>query len=240
MSDLLSNILEKYKKAGTLDIDRSGADGKENDFIGKHTDNVETFDGPGMKEIDAAVAAVSHKKRGEDRHGYEVDTDDDVYESLDMTYADDIEELAGMEYDDEDLMLEEDQLQEDAGFFMKLIDEVVEEFYNEEADEEEKAMLDEMLATDEGYIEFVDMIFEGKMGVADEGGDDEVIDDNPKLKGKKGKGDGKGENADGKGQMTKEDVERHADVKMIKTKTPDGKVVFRKQRAETEVSKRSE
>ena len=240
MSDLLSNILEKYKKAGTLDIDRSGADGKENDFIGKHTDNVETFDGPGMKEIDAAVAAVSHKKRGEDRHGYEVDTDDDVYESLDMTYADDIEELAGMEYDDEDLMLEEDQLQEDAGFFMKLIDEVVEEFYNEEADEEEKAMLDEMLATDEGYIEFVDMIFEGKMGVAVEGGDDEVIDANPKLKGKKGKGDGKGENADGKGQMTKEDVERHADVKMIKTKTPDGKVVFRKQRAETEVSKRSE
>lgn len=239
MSDLLSNILEKYKKAGTLDIDRSGADGKENDFIGKHTDNVETFDGPGMKEIDAAVAAVSHAKRAP-HHGYEVDGDEDVYESTDMTYADDIEELAGMEYDDEDLMLEEDQLQEDAGFFMKLIDEVVEEFYNEEADEEEKAMLDEMLATDEGYIEFVDMIFEGKMGVADEGGDDEVIDASPKLKGKKGKGDGKGENADGKGQMTKEDVERHADVKMVKVKTPEGKVVFRKQRAETEVSKRSE
>jgi len=239
MSDLLSNILEKYKKAGTLDIDRSGADGKENDFIGKHTDNVETFDGPGMKEIDAAVAAVSHAKRAP-HHGYEVDGDEDVYESTDMTYADDIEELAGMEYDDEDLMLEEDQLQEDAGFFMKLIDEVVEEFYNEEADEEEKAMLDEMLATDEGYIEFVDMIFEGKMGVADEGGDDEVIDSNPKLKGKKAKGDGKGESADGKGQMTKEDVERHADVKMVKVKTPEGKVVFRKQRAETEVSKRSE
>ena len=238
MSDLLSNILEKYKKAGTLDIDRSGADGKENDFIGKHTDNVETFDGPGMKEIDAAVAAVSHAKRAP-HHGYEVDGDDDVYESTDMTYADDIEELAGMEYEDEDLMLDEEQLQEDASFFMKLIDEVVEEFYNEEADEEEKAMLDEMLATDEGYIEFVDMIFEGKMGVADEGGDDDIIDANPKLKGKKAKGDGKGETADGKGQMTKEDIERHADVKMVKTKTPDGKVVFRKQKDETEVSKRS-
>jgi len=238
MSDLLSNILEKYKKAGTLDIDRSGADGKENDFIGKHTDNVETFDGPGMKEIDAAVAAVSHAKRAP-HHGYEVDGDDDVYESTDMTYADDIEELAGMEYEDEDLMLDEEQLQEDASFFMKLIDEVVEEFYNEEADEEEKAMLDEMLATDEGYIEFVDMIFEGKMGVADEGGDDDVIDANPKLKGKKAKGDGKGETADGKDQMTKEDIERHADVKMVKTKTPDGKVVFRKQKDETEVSKRS-
>jgi len=237
MSDLLSNILEKYKKAGTLDIDRSGADGKENDFIGKHTDNVDTFDGPGMKEIDAAVAAVSHAKRAP-HHGYEVDGDDDVYESTDMTYADDIEELAGMEYDDEDLMLEEDQLQEDAGFFMKLIDEVVEEFYNEEADEEEKAMLDEMLATDEGYIEFVDLIFEGKMGVADEGGDDEVIDANPKLKGKKQKGDGK--SADGKDQMVKEDIERHADHKMVKTKTPDGKVIWRKVKAETEVSKRSD
>jgi len=237
MSDLLSNILEKYKKAGTLDIDRSGADGKENDFIGKHTDNVDTFDGPGMKEIDAAVAAVSHAKRAP-HHGYEVDGDDDVYESTDMTYADDIEELAGMEYDDEDLMLEEDQLQEDAGFFMKLIDEVVEEFYNEEADEEEKAMLDEMLATDEGYIEFVDLIFEGKMGVADEGGDDEVIDANPKLKGKKQKGDGK--SADGKDQMVKEDIERHADHKMVKTKTPEGKVIWRKVKAETEVSKRSD
>lgn len=239
MSDLLSNILEKYKKAGTLDIDRSGADGKENDFIGKHTDNVDTFDGPGMKEIDAAVAAVSHAKRAPHK-GYEVDTDDDVYESTDMTYADDIEELAGMEYDDEDLMLEEDQLQEDAGFFMKLIDEVVEEFYNEEADEEEKAMLDEMLATDEGYIEFVDLIFEGKMGIADEGGDDEVIDANPKLKGKKAKGDGKGHSADGKDQMVKEDVERHADHKMVKAKTPDGKVIWRKVKAETEVSKRSD
>ena len=237
MSDLLSNILEKYKKAGTLDIDRSGADGKENDFIGKHTDNVDTFDGPGMKEIDAAVAAVSHAKRAPHK-GYEIDTDDDVYESTDMTYADDIEELAGMEYDDEDLMLEEDQLQEDASFFMNLIDEVVEEFYNEEADEEEKAMLDEMLATDEGYIEFVDLIFEGKMGVADEGGDDEVIDANPKLKGKKAKGDGK--SADGKDQMVKEDVERHADHKMVKAKTPDGKVIWRKVKAETEVSKRSD
>ena len=237
MSDLLSNILEKYKKAGTLDIDRSGADGKENDFIGKHTDNVDTFDGPGMKEIDAAVAAVSHAKRAPHK-GYEVDTDDDVYESTDMTYADDIEELAGMEYDDEDLMLEEDQLQEDASFFMNLIDEVVEEFYNEEADEEEKAMLDEMLATDEGYIEFVDLIFEGKMGVADEGGDDEVIDANPKLKGKKQKGDGK--SADGKDQMVKEDVERHADHKMVKAKTPEGKVIWRKVKAETEVSKRSD
>jgi len=239
MSDLLSNILEKYKKAGTLDIDRSGADGKENDFIGKHTDNVDTFDGPGMKEIDAAVAAVSHAKRAPHK-GYEIDTDDDVYESSDMTYADEIEELAGMEYVDEDLMLEEEKLQEDAAFFMKLIDEVVEEFYNEEADEEEKAMLDEMLASDEGYIEFVDMIFEGKMGVADEGGDDEVIDANPKLKGKKAKGDGKGHSADGKDQMVKEDVERHADHKMVKAKTPDGKVIWRKVKAETEVSKQSD
>lgn len=236
MSELLSNILEKYKKAGALDIDRSGADGKEEDFIGKHTDNVEVIDGPGMKEIDAAIAAVSHQKRAP-HHGHEVDSDDDMYESLDMTYADDIEELAGMEWDDEDLMIEEEILQEDAAFFMKLIDEVVEEFYNEEADEEEKAMLDEMLATDEGYIEFIDTIFEGKLGDADEGGDEDIIVANPKLKGKKAKGDGKSGSKDD--QMVKEDIERHADVKMVKTKTPEGKVVWRKQRSETEVSKRS-
>jgi len=234
MSDLLSNILEKYKKAGTLDIDRSGADGKENDFIGKHTDNVETFDGPGMKEIDAAVAAVSYAKRAPHK-GYEVDSDDDVYESLDMTYADDIEELAGMEYDDDDLMIEEDILQEDAAFFMKLIDEVVEEFYNEEADEEEKAMLDEMLATDEGYIEFVDLIFEGKLGKDDEDGDDDVIIANPKLKGKKAKGGDSKED-----QVTKEEIQRHADTKMVKMKTPEGKVVWRRQRAETEISKKTD
>lgn len=234
MSDLLSNILEKYKKDGALDIDRSGADGKEEDFIGKHIDNVDSFDGPGMKEIDAAVAAVKHIKRGPERHGHEVDTDADVYESTDLSYADEIEELVGMEYDDEDLMLEEDILQEDATFFMKLIDEAVAEFYEEEADEDEKAMLDEMLATDEGYIEFIDLIFEGKKGEADEGGDEDVIEPDPKLKGSK-KGDSKKET-----QMVKEDVERHADVKMIKTKTPEGKVVWRRQRAETEVSKRTD
>lgn len=238
MSELLSNILEKYKKAGALDIDRSGADGKEEDFIGKHIDNVETFDGPGMKEIDAAVAAIDHIKRGPNRHGHEIDTDADVYESTETLYLDDLEELEGVEYDDEDLMIEEAILQKDAAFFMKLIDEVVEEFYNEEADEEEKAMLDEMLASDEGYIEFVDMIFEGKVGCDDEGGDEDVIVTNPKLKGKKAKGDGKSGGKDE--QMVKEEIQRHADTKMVKVKTPEGKVVWRKQRAETEVSKKTD
>jgi hypothetical protein len=39
---------------------------------------------------------------------------------------------------------------------------------------------------------------------------------------------------------TQEEIERHADVKMVKMKTPDGKVVYRKQRVETEVSKKSD
>jgi ribosomal protein L34E len=37
--------------------------------------------------------------------------------------------------------------------------------------------------------------------------------------------------------MVKEDTERHADAKMVKVKTPEGKVVWRKQRTETEVAK---
>jgi len=38
----------------------------------------------------------------------------------------------------------------------------------------------------------------------------------------------------------REDVERHADVKMVKTKTPDGRPIWKKQRKETEVSKHNE
>ena len=40
--------------------------------------------------------------------------------------------------------------------------------------------------------------------------------------------------------MVKEDIERKADIKMIKTKTPEGKVVWRRMRGEIEVSKRSD
>jgi len=237
MSELLSNILEKYKRAGILDIDRSGADGKESDFIGKHTDNVNVFDGPGVAEIDKAVAAINHIKRGPERHGHEIDTDADVYESADMSYADEIEELSGMDYNDEDLVIEEDILQEDAAFFLKLIDEAVAEFYEEEADDEEREMLDEMLASDEGYQEFIDLIFEAKeCDDEDDDDDDEVIEKNPKLKGKKASGD----ESKKEDQMVKEDITRHADVKMIKTKTPEGKVVWRKQKAEAEVSKQTD
>lgn len=37
-----------------------------------------------------------------------------------------------------------------------------------------------------------------------------------------------------------EDIVRHADVKMIKTKTPDGKTVFRKQRKEVDIERNTE
>ncbi len=131
-------------------------------------------------------------------------------------------------------------IEEDATFYLRLIDEAVQEFIDEEATEEEKELLDEMLSSDEGYEEFIDILFEGKKGVADENkeGGAEVINPNPKLKGKKAQGDGKGGAKED--QMVKEEIERHADVKMIKTKTPEGKVVWRKQRVETEVSKRSD
>jgi len=69
----------------------------------------------------------------------------------------------------------------------------------------------------------------------DDDDDDAVIDAKPKLKGQKG---GKQDAAEGYGKKkVKEDIERKSDVKMIKTKTPEGKVVWKKQRGETEVSK---
>jgi len=238
MNDKLLDILEKYKRAGQLDQKRSGADGKEDDFIGKHTDNVETFDGPGVAEVEKAIAAVNHAKRAP-HHGYEVDSDEEVYESAEYAEFEeseyDDETLESLDYDDDDLLIEED-----ATFYMNLIDEVVETFLEEEADEEEKALLEEMLSTDEGYEEFIDILFEGKTGVADEtdGDGEDVINANPKLKGKKAKGDGKSGGKDT--QMVKEDIERKADIKMIKTKTPEGKVVWRRMRGEIEVSKRSD
>lgn len=232
MSDTLQKILEKYKKVekGPLDPKRSGADGKEDDFIGKHTDNVDVKDAPGKVEHDKIEGAAKKIKRKPFK-GYEPGEDEDMYESVDHVSLDEVD----MTEEEFELMIEED-----ATFYLKMIDEAVQEFIDEEATEEEKELLDEMLSSDEGYEEFIDILFEGKKGVADENkeGGDDVIDPNPKLKGKKAQGDGKGGAKED--QMVKEDIERHADVKLIKTKTPEGKVVWRKKRAETEVSKRSD
>ncbi|MDB4726222.1 hypothetical protein OAF54_02205 [bacterium] len=251
MSDILNNILEKFKKVdgGPLDPKRSGADGHEDEFIGKHIDNIETTDGPGQKEVDASNAKTKLSKR-KPHKGYNPKEDEEVYESSDEGY--DIEKFYDME-EDLDIDIDMDVLKEDAVFFMNIIDEAVAEFIEEEADEEEKEMLEELMSSDEGYMELIEALFEEKecgecgkeMSKCDcddddhDEDDDDVIDSSPKLKGQKkqdaaeGYGKKKMKEADGE---EADPITKHADVKMVKTKSPDGKVIYRKQKSDIKVS----
>lgn len=229
MSDLLNNILEKFKKVdgGYLDPDRSGADGAEDNFIGKHVDNVAVHDSPAVKDDHPHNA--KHPKemapRKKHRKGYEPGEDEDVYESTDFIDIMSLKEMMSIDDLEESDILESLSLEEANEFFFNVLQEAVEEFY-EEADDEEKAILDEM--TEDEYVDFLQQIFEEKCPECgckececeDEEDDDEDVDVNPKLN-----------------KVKNEEAERRADVKMVKVKTPEGKVVYRKQRPETEVSK---
>lgn len=223
MSDILNNILEKFKKVdgGILDPQRSGADGQEDDFIGKHIDNIDTTESEPASHNKKHADSTKMYDRKKHRKGYVPKEDAEVYESADEGY--DIENY----YDelDEDLDIDMSMLKEDTLFFMQIIDEAVAEFVEEEADEEERLMIEEMLSTDEGYMELVDALFEGTDKCDDDDedeeddDDDEVIEKNPKLK---------------KDTKMKEEIKR-ADAKMVKTKTPEGKVIFRKQKSNIKV-----
>ena len=257
MSDILNNLLEKFKKVegGPLDPKRSGADGKEDDFIGKHIDNIEVTDGPGVEKEKGHPHNSGEKAKFAKRKphkGYEPGEDAEVYESADEGY--DIEDFYAEL--DEEVEVDMDMLQEDAVFFMQIIDEAVAEFIEEEADEEEKAMLEEMMSTDEGVMELLDALFEGegkKCGECGEdiedcecddhdhdGDDDDVIDDKPKLKGTKKQdateGYGKKKMKEGEGDEGGASVvTKRADTKVVKTRTPDGKVIWRKQKSNIKV-----
>jgi hypothetical protein len=151
MTNLLT-ILEKYKS-------RAGEDSPEQDFFYKHTDNVSVFDGPGVAEIRAAIdAAPGHAVNTELRHGYKPDEDASVYESFDIEQIREALQITGL---DEDTINEiEQSLIEDAEIELhQMVGEAVADYYNS-ATEEEQQILDEMLSTDEGYEELLDMIFE--------------------------------------------------------------------------------
>lgn len=233
MSDLLKNILEKYKKVegGYLDPQRSGADGSEDDFIGKHIDNVEVTDSPSSPEGKQHKATTKMAPRKKHRKGYEPGEDADVYESADFIPAETLKEMMNSIHplDEEDeSFFDSLSLEESNEFFTNVILETVNEFYEEEASEEERQMIEEMLSSEEGYEELLSYMFESED--EDEEDDDEEeeddddedeggIDDKPKLKKEK----------------YSEEIERRADVKMTKVKTPDGKVVYRKQRPEIKI-----
>lgn len=186
MSDTLKSILEKYKA--------KGAD--EQHFMDKHTDNVQVTDGPGAKEADAAAKKVKKSTR-KPHHGYEPGEDEEVYESVDRFSIEDIKSVLVTEELDEEIVdrIEKTLLEASPAYFMQIVDEAVNAFV-EEATDEERAILDEMLSTEEGYQELVDLIFEEDDDDDDEDDEDDededdddedVIDPKPKLKEKDSK-----------------------------------------------------
>lgn len=149
MSDTLKNILEKYRAAG----------GDEQRFADKHTDNVQVTDGPGAKE--ASKAGKSTKKKKDERHGYEPGEDEEVYESS-VFNIEDLRSVLSEKEMDESLIEEiEKELVEakDTTDYFNLIDDAINTFI-EEASEEERAVVQEMISTEEGYQELLDFIFE--------------------------------------------------------------------------------
>jgi hypothetical protein len=167
MSTKLISILEKYKS-------RAGEDSDEQNFVYKHTDNIEVFDGPGVAEIKAAIAASpGHSINSDPRHGYRPDEDASVYEETNTFELEEIKETL-LKYNlDEDTIeqIEASLLESSANEMLRIIDEAVNDFY-QEATKEEKDVLDEMLSTDEGYAELIDMIFEEDESEEDDSEDD--------------------------------------------------------------------
>jgi len=206
--------------------------------VDKHVDNVQVTDGPGIEKEKGHPHNAGEKAktapRKKDNKGYEPGEDEKVYEEFDA---------------------EEMSLEESTDLVFDLIQEALHEFMNEEATEEEAALLEEVLATEEGCEEFLNIIFEEeelteecdecgeKPCVCDDDGDD-VIDDAPKLKGRKGNDVEQKEGYGSKKKTTEEkqsDVgatttTKRADVKMIKTRTPEGKVIYRRQRSDVKVN----
>lgn len=263
MSNTLQSVLEKFKKVdgGILDPQRSGADGAEDNFIGKHIDNVQPTDGPGVEKEKGHPHNAGEKAkmadRKKDRKGYSPKEDAEVYESADEGY--DIEDFYVVD-EEEEIDVDMEVIKEDAMYFLNIFEEAVAEFIEEEADEEEKEMLEEMMSTDEGLEELMDLLFEKKKDDdcddddEDEDPDDEIVIDKPKLQ--KTDKETKAKVTEGyvshaqrkavwasradekKKKKMKENadvVTKHGDFKMVRTRTPEGKVIFRKQKKDIKV-----
>jgi hypothetical protein len=169
----LQRILEKYKKADAT-VSRAGKDSDEQRFVDKHIENVSVFDGPGVAEVEKAAQSVGMVDRNME-HGYNPGQDAEVYENFS------IEDLQSVfESIDIDQTIAEEvisTLKESApSHVLKVIDEAVQEYYDD-ATEEEKEMLDEMLSTSEGYEELLSHIFEEEEEDEDDDEDDEDDDD---------------------------------------------------------------
>lgn len=215
-NNTLTDILEKYKKVERGYLDNKD-EGEEN-FIDKHIDNVQVTDHPSVEKEKGHPHNAGEKAktapRKKDNKGYEPGEDAKVYESV-------------------------QEIDEELDNFLQIIEEAVDDFLMNDASEEEALLIREMFDTDEGYAEFMEMMMEAddycdhcgeKPCECDDDDDDETIEDQPKMKKepKMSKGN------------TNEETQRKADSKMVKVKTPEGKVIWRKQRSETEVSKHND
>ena len=166
----LKRILERYKQNGE----------DEQRFMDKHTDNVADHDAPGSAEIKKASNVTKKKKRTADQEG------DSVYETFSM---EDIRAVLVSEDIDEEVIdrIETHLIEASPEFFMNIIGDAIHQF-REEATDEEKVVIDEMLSTEEGYEELIELIFEEDDDDdeddddEDDEDDDEVIDDKPKIK----------------------------------------------------------
>ena len=148
MSELLNNLLEVYKTA---------KGGPEQAFVDKHTDNINTFDGPGVKEVKDAIDAVGYIKREPENHGYDSGKDEEVYEELEDIVNELMDEL-----DEEEQQILEDLLIEEDGFdqIFEMIEEAKkcdeeddEEDYEEDDEEDEEDDDEEDDEEDDGDIE---------------------------------------------------------------------------------------
>lgn len=138
MSEYLLNILEVYKA-------RSG---DEENFMKKHTDNVDEYESDGAKVNKKHEKNAKYYSRAKHRKGYEPGEDEDVYEEVELT--------------DEE--------------YESYIDSVLEDVFEELTDEEREIMT-EMLESDEGREEFFNSLFEAKCEDDEEEDDDDEEDD---------------------------------------------------------------
>ena len=154
MTDL-NDILEKYKA-------RSG---DEQNFMDKHTDNVQVTDAPGGDTAKKVVDKMKKHDRKSTRQGLEPEEEEDMYESEEHL-IDMIDEMI-RDYYNADASSEEQELLDEmlssAEGYQELVDMI---FESEDEDEDEDEEDDDEDEDEED----------------DDDDDDEVIEKNPKLK----------------------------------------------------------
>jgi hypothetical protein len=189
MSELI-DILEKYKA-------RSG---DEQNFMDKHTENIEVTDAPGGEKGKEASDKMKKADRKSKRQGYEPEEDEEMYEArqlkdpkkemmvskggkVEVIDKKDWESYKKKGYNVAEEVEEEFELTEESLF--QIIDESIEELA-EELTPEEYEILREMVQTPESYKELVDSILREEdhddEDDDEEEDDEDVVEKNPKTK----------------------------------------------------------